>query len=311
MKKFVSLIALSFIFLITAGFSPPGILTTQQDDPLYNIFYNERRITTTDYMVTDNLSLADIFENSGIQATGKNLFDGSSYVEDALSGDYSFSDGNLTVIETTYSDGLSPILFLKTNTTYNFNISSNSSSYFRLILFDESLNVVEDSRTDGLSFTFTTTDGNYYYFKIFAGTTSTAVDGGTLYDIQVEQGSTATVYEPYHSLQMLLDDDIDYYDNMFVHWSGFDIFESEPSQAQLDDWLYVYSEIEEYGTYYYYTFDGSTISVVWVAILFSGTYFYVKHAERDTKGAVVYAAIFFIIGLVLLRVIQLLIATTI
>ena len=128
-----------------------------------------------------------------INTSTKNLFDKNS---NAITVGYIGANGNFV-----YDENLSYLnKFIKVNPNTKYTISSERNDVYRIAEYDLNKEFITRKYNEGQSKKYTiTTSNNTYYIKM-AGT-STA----TLNSLQLEQGSTATTYEPHQGKELPLD----------------------------------------------------------------------------------------------------------
>lgn len=127
-------------------------------------------------------------------ANNKNLFNKNSNI--VIPG-YIDAAGNIITRDTTlfYQDK-----FIKVKPNTKYTISSNASTLYRIAEYSSNKEFLSRKYNGDASNSYTiTTSSNTYYIKL-AGTLITVLDS-----LQIEEGSTATIYEPYQGKEFPLD----------------------------------------------------------------------------------------------------------
>jgi len=192
-------------------------LTKAQLDTYFNIYQNG--VNATYYATDGNVSSVDGY----YYASGKNLFDNTNRVDgqrfDQTTGNF-IASGNQFYTPNYIS--------IKPNTTYTYSFSASID--LRIIYYDANKTFISGLliSTVGTSDT-RTTPSNAYYIRL-----STAIL--KINTLQIEEGSTATTYEPFAQPTTLLN-------LTFLFGVG-----NEPNKATMDGY---YAEYEEYLEYLY------------------------------------------------------------
>ena len=118
-----------------------------------------------------------------LTTVGKNLFDG--YLEKG----WSSTDGSLIDMDRTRTN----LIFVEKNKSYT--VSRNQKITVKMDEFDEQSNFVKNTTFQGLIFTFTTSTNTKYIRILIAD----LVDNVKTHNLQLEEGTVATSYEPYKS----------------------------------------------------------------------------------------------------------------
>lgn len=136
---------------------------------------------------TNNPNLPSYFEGIvGVGDKSKNLFDIKKFKEG-----FAFDNNGNEVVNTSHT--ISDWIKVKKNTNY----SINKLSWGRIYLFDENKNFINYYAVNSGSYTINTSNATYLRIN----TSKNSVE-----DIQLEEGSTVTPYEPYyegHKIEIL------------------------------------------------------------------------------------------------------------
>jgi len=207
----------SNIYFIDLSILGINTLSTSTLDTYFNIWQNG--VNATYYATDGNVSTVDGY----YYAAGKNLFDNTNRVDgqrfDQTTGNF-IASGNQFYTPNYIS--------IKPNTTYTYSFSASID--LRIIYYDANKTFISGLliSTVGTSDT-RTTPSNAYYIRL-----STAIL--KINTLQIEEGSTATTYEPFAQPTTLLN-------LTFLFGVG-----NEPNKATMDGY---YAEYEEYLEYLY------------------------------------------------------------
>ena len=210
---------------VSAGYNKFTIKTNTSKETNRFRFKNDTS-ATTDFIFSELLILEGNYTNENISyfegmasvkmpvltTTGKNLFDinkiNTNYRKNNDNTEVTVENNKLTIVSK--NNGRSFIyqlepLYLKPNTEYTFSITGSSTGdYRRVHLGTKSL--VDNNQYKTILFseveetknvTFMTDDTGYLFIHFYPSTSSIATS--IFYNIQLEEGSTATSYEPYKS----------------------------------------------------------------------------------------------------------------
>ena len=157
-----------------------------------------------------------------LTTTGKNLFDinkiNTNYHNYNDNSEVTVENNKLTIVsknnERSYINQLEP-LYLKPNTEYTFSITGSSTGNYRRVHFGTKTDVdnnqykiivfseVEETK----NVTFTTDDTGYLFIHFYPSTSSIATS--IFYNMQLEEGSTATSYEPFKSNILTVNEEVE------------------------------------------------------------------------------------------------------
>lgn len=211
-KTLVVLIAVIIGYLFIGKIVQVGDTNIINQNILYDLDYPQKYLN--DY------TLRQVFEgidDKKITGVGKNLFDGELKL-----GSLSTTTGD----ETVATDRVISTNFIKVKQSTAYIFSNDLSYSINVWLYDADKNYISFT-TEAF-----TTPSNCHYIKF--RTASTQNNLNVLF--QLEQGTTATTYEPYYST-----DNLD--DWYFVNW--YDDFDFGLSIDQYNYWYDIYLTLKE------------------------------------------------------------------
>lgn len=179
-------------------FTTPSSVTDRLmvlDTPVDDLMFIKGDQTAKDFGYFEGMKSVEM---TGIQVTGKNKFDGVSYIDG-----YIFGGGNTKVKPD--NNVTSILVNLEKNTNY---ILSTKTSFDRSIIggsttpisINSYVNVIDCEKIDSR---ILFNSGEYTYFIIYLNNGKIE-----LIDLQVEKGSVATPYEPYKSTTLMLNEPV-------------------------------------------------------------------------------------------------------
>jgi hypothetical protein len=209
-------------------FNITNMIANKQYSPLYattfDLMTDAQIKAQMDSWIADgtlpNDGIANV-EKPSVTAVGKNLFDlKQTYTAGGLLSDgtipssgstYSVNDDTLTITQVSAFNGIaSDFINLKSNTDYRFSFTSSTFGIRRIVGYETSTSTTGTEVMSSLktsNFTFNT--GSFNYFRMFLQiTTGTSPFTVSVSNIQLEEGTTSTTYEPYKSSTLTIDTEL-------------------------------------------------------------------------------------------------------
>ncbi|MGD9679303.1 MAG: hypothetical protein AB7V16_13255, partial [Vulcanibacillus sp.] len=180
-----------------------------------------------------DLTYRDVFgDSSTVEAVGKNLFDG-----ELRNGSYFTTDGSFSTSIDNFAN-VNPI-YVKPSTTYKIKDNLGTWNYI-LFYYDINGNFIS-YQLGSTGETTVTVPANcaYMNFRIYLASSGLTIP---TISIQLEQGTTATDYEQYIDIDILLNDWSLYYEGILKHlYDPDNIFgTNEPTLVKFEEMLAYY-----------------------------------------------------------------------